>query len=106
LPFNLLLFALENLLFLWFPTRLMPWTPGDFQMIGRHMLLFFGRILCLGLALGSAAVVGVVVYLIAGRSWPPALIAAWFVLAAYAVGMIPLVALAFRKFDVSRDTPP
>ncbi len=106
LPFNFLLFALENLLFLLFPTRLMPWTPGDFQMIGRHMLLFLGRILCLGLALGSAGLVGVLVYLAAGRSWPPALIAAWLVLAAYAIGMIPLVALAFRKFDVSRDTPP
>jgi hypothetical protein len=106
LPFNFLLFALENLLFLWFPTRLMPWTPGDFQMIGRSMLLFLGRMLCLGLALGTAVLVGALAYFIAGQSYLAALIAAWLVLAAYAVGMVPLVALAFRQYDVARDTPP
>jgi Putative ABC exporter len=106
LPFNFLLFALENLLFLWYPTRLNPLTPGDFQMIGRNMLLFLGRFVCLGFALVSATLVGAIVYLVTGRSWLAAVIAAWLVLAAYAAGMVPLVALAFRQYDVARDTPP
>jgi hypothetical protein len=75
-------------------------------MIGRSMLLFLGRMLCLGLALGTAVLVGALAYFIAGQSYLAALIAAWLVLAAYAVGMVPLVALAFRQYDVARDTPP
>jgi hypothetical protein len=106
LPFNFLLFALENLLFLWFPTRMTPWTPGDFQQFGRNILFLLGRMICLGLALGSAAMVGALAYFLTGRSWPAALIAAWLVLAAYAAGMVPLIALAFRQYDVARDTPP
>jgi hypothetical protein len=106
LPFNFLLFALENLMFLWYPTRLMPLTPADFQQMGRNMLFLLGRMMCLGLALVSAAMVGALAYFLTGRSLPAALIVAWLVLAAYAGGMVPLIALAFRQYDVARDTPP
>jgi hypothetical protein len=106
LPFNFLLFALENLLFLWFPTRIAPWTPGDFQQFGRNLLFLLGRFTCLGLALGTAAIAGVLAHLLTGGSLLAGLIASWLVLAAYASGMIPLMALAFRHYDVARDTPP
>ena len=33
-PFDFLLFAMENLFFLLFPTRLAAATPGDFQALG------------------------------------------------------------------------
>src|SRR5262249_30260159 len=33
-PFNFLLFGVENLLFLLFPTRVMATAPGDFQAMG------------------------------------------------------------------------
>jgi hypothetical protein len=39
-------------------------------------------------------------------SLPLALAVAWLVLAAIAGAMVPPLALAFRQFDVARDTPP
>jgi len=53
---NFLVFGVENLLFLWFPTRLVPSTPGDFQLMGRHILLMMAKMLVLMAALMLAAI--------------------------------------------------
>ena len=58
-----LVVALENLLFLLFPVRIMAATPGDFQAVGRNVLLFVGKIVGLGVTLMATAVVAVVVAL-------------------------------------------
>jgi hypothetical protein len=104
-PVNALLFELDNLIFLWFPTRLGPTTPGDIQNIGRVVLLMFAKVILLGVAGGLAALVALLVYLVSGSSWTATLCTAWLVLAATAVALVPLVALAFTQFDVARDTP-
>jgi hypothetical protein len=122
-PFNFLLFALENFLFLRFPTRVMASTPGDFQAVGRNLLFMLAKMAALaGVALG-AVTVGVVawlgtrlllgvlgggyedeeVQLIAGRV---AALAGWFVVSLSGLALLPLVAWAFKAFDVGRDTPP
>jgi hypothetical protein len=106
LPVNFLLFEIVNLLFLWFPTRLVQSTPGDFQMVGRHMLLMFATLLCQALLVGVPALMATAVYFVSGGSWPAALATAWLLLAAITAALIPLIALAFRQFDVARDTPP
>ena len=59
----------------------------------------------LGLGVGAAAVVGLVVYFLAGRRPAAGLAAAWLVLTGSGAALVPLVALAFNAFDVSRDTP-
>jgi hypothetical protein len=105
-PFNFLLIGLDNLLFLLFPSRALTPAPGDFQMMGRLLLTYLGKILGLGLVAGAAVLVAAPVYLLLGRSLAVALTAAWFVLAAFAAGQVPLIVLAFRRFDVARDTPP
>jgi hypothetical protein len=105
-PFNFLLIGLDNLLFLLFPSRAMTPTPGDFQMMGRLLLTYLTKSLGLGLIAAAAALVAVPVYLLLDRNLTAALAAAWFVLAAFAIGQIPLLVLAFRRFDVARDTPP
>lgn len=105
-PYNAILFSIENLLYLLFPTRLTPAAPGDFQNIGRQMLLFIARMAGLGAALAAAALAGLVGYFLGGRSWAGALAAAWLVLALCALALVPLMALAFQRFDVARDTPP
>jgi hypothetical protein len=105
LPVNFLVFALDNLLFLWFPTRHVQATPGDLQALGRQMVLWVVKLLVLQLMAGMAALVGVVAYLAAGRSLVVAAAAGWVVLAGLAAALVPLVALAFRGFDVARDTP-
>jgi hypothetical protein len=105
-PFNALVFEVMNLLFLWFPTRMVHSSAADFQLVGRQMLLMFGLYLILMLLSGVVALVAVLAYFVAGESWPAALAAAWVLLAGLCAALVPLLALAFRQFDVARDTPP
>jgi hypothetical protein len=111
LPFNFLSFGLENLMFLWFPARPAPAAPGDFQMMGRQTLMMAAKLAALAAVLVPAAVVGVTAGALA--AWlldvdpvPPALAAGCLVMAGLAAGVVPLLAQAFRRFDVARDTPP
>jgi hypothetical protein len=105
-PFNALVFEVMNLLFLWFPTRMVHSSAADFQLIGRQMLLMFGLYFILILLALVVWLVGFLVYLLAGQSWPAALAVAWGLLVGLCTALVPLLALAFRQFDVARDTPP
>jgi hypothetical protein len=111
LPFNFLSFGLENLMFLWFPARPAPTAPGDFHMMGRQTLMMVAKFAALLVVIGPAAVVAVTVGAVSAWLFdtdpvPPALAAGCLVMTALAAGVVPLVAQAFRRFDVSRDTPP
>lgn len=105
LPFNFLLFGLDNLLFLWFPSRILAGNPGDFQALGRNVLFLVTKMLALSVAGVLAFLVWALVYHLTGQNFVAALAAAWLTLAAFAVGLVPLVALSFNAFDVSRDIP-
>jgi hypothetical protein len=109
-PFNLLLFGIDNLLFLWYPTPPVAATAGSFQMMGRNMLLMMAKFIFVGLIGGATGLVAVPVYflmdLAQGPSWLASLTVAWLLLTGFAIGLVPLVALAFRRFDVARDMPP
>jgi len=104
-PINFLLFALDNLLFLLFPTRLMAATPGDFQALGRNVLLMAAKAIALFAVGLLAGTVGAVSFAVSGGSWAIGLTAAWPVVALSAAALTPLVAWAFVLFDVGRDTP-
>ncbi len=105
LPFNFLLFGLENLLFLLFPARVLANQPGDFQALGRNVLFGLAKLFSLLLVFGMAAVAAVVVSFVSQK--PELGVAtAWVVLLFSAIMTIPLVTLAFLRFDVGRDTPP
>jgi hypothetical protein len=106
LPFNFLLFALENLLFLLFPTRMTPATPGDLQAMGRTMFSVFVKFLCLGLVAGVIGLLAMLVYFLLGERLAPALACAWLLLVGADAALVPSLVIAFRKFDVSMDTPP
>ena len=111
LPFNFLSIGLENLLFLWFPTRLVPAAPGDFQMMGRQTLILLAKftallVVVLPAALAGAVVYGIVTFVSNANGFLPAVAAGWLVLTVLSSGVVPLVALAYARFDVSRDTPP
>jgi ABC-2 type transport system permease protein len=105
-PINAVMFGLENLLFLLFPTRVLGASPGDIQALGRQVVLAIVKVFALMTLGGLAAAAGLLSYFLAGQSPAAALAAAWLVLAAFAAGLVPLVGLAFRRFDVSHDTPP
>jgi hypothetical protein len=105
LPANLLFLITENLLFLRYPTRIAPSSPGDLQFMGRQMLMMFARVLILlaasGLAVGAAGLA----YLAGVQSLPILAGIAWCVLMAEAVLLIFAVVRAFRSFDPSVDMP-
>jgi hypothetical protein len=90
LPLNLLLFGIENLLFLWYPAR--PATAGDFQMMGRNMLLMAAKFLIVGLIGGITGLVGVLVYYLTeladGPSWLTSLTVAWLMVSGFTIGLV------------------
>jgi hypothetical protein len=105
LPFNFQLFALENLLFLLFPTRLVANNPGDFQAVGRSVLFLFFKMLCVILFVVTAGAVGLVLYFVSQNLFLTGA-GIWIVLVTEAAITVPLTAHAFGRFDVGRDTPP
>ena len=79
-------------------------TPGDFQALGRNVLLVVGKIVGLGITLTAAALVGFTVGYLTD-SVPLGVAASWPVVVLIGAALIPLVSLAFQWFDVGRDTP-
>jgi hypothetical protein len=104
-PFNFLLFGVDNLFFLLFPNRAVAATPGDLQHIGRTMMEFFVKMFVLALGCGAAAALGAAGYWITGGSWAVTLALSWLGLLFCGCLVIPLIAWAYRRFDVSTDTP-
>jgi hypothetical protein len=105
LPFNFVLFALENLLFLLFPSRQVGNTQVDFQSMGRNVLFLMSKLLAMGWVTVVAVAVGLAAWYLTRFTSAVAFLAAWLVVAAYGMALVPPVALAFRAFDVGRDTP-
>lgn len=101
---NLLVFAFENLVFLWYPHRLSNLGAGDFQALARQMLVMFLKFVLLGIGAGLAAGAGGLAYWLSDGSWPATLGAAWCVVTALGLALVPFVADAFRRFDPSVDT--
>jgi len=104
LPANLFYYGVENVLFLWYPTRI---VAGQFDgmAVVRQMLMLLAKGIAVGLAGGVAAAFGAVGYFASGRQVGPALILAWVATSAMALGLLPLVGRAFLDFDISRDVP-
>jgi hypothetical protein len=104
-PASALFIAIDNLLFLWFPTRSTQATVADFASMGRQVLLVLAKLLVGGLAIGLAALAGAGVRYGFGGGPLAAYLAAFVVLAVAAAALVPLLALAFRRYDVADDTP-
>ncbi len=105
LPLDVLLVELENLIFLLFPVRMGNISPGDLQGFGRQMVVFLMKMIALLFLLGIAAAVGALVLWSTDKSFAAAYAATFVVLVVESFGMIPLIVLAFAKFDPSVDTP-
>ncbi len=105
LPTNLMLFGIENTLFLMMPTRTSTFSPGDFQVFGRQLLFMIVKGFVVSLAWGLAVLVGAAVaYLLSGNRIAGGAVA-WVVLMGFSVLTVPCVAWAFRRHDISLDSP-
>ncbi len=102
LPFNLLLYGLENLLFLLFPTPLVPVGRVDFDFLGRTMVEFAVKTALLLGGCGLAGVTGMMVLEATGRSWSAFAVVSWCALALIALLLLPLLSRAYNRFDISR----
>ena len=104
-PFNVTLFALENTLFLLFPTRAPGASPGDLGQMGRQVVFFLLKLLTVMLACGLSAGAGFAAAAMAGGPVPVGIAAALLALTITAVAMVPVTGWAYRSFDPSADTP-
>lgn len=101
-PANFLMVTLENLLFLWYPTRLTS-GPGDFRHFGRNMVLGVSRLVLFFVAMLPATVAGTAAYLLSGENLLVAATIAWIIAMAICLATLGLVAMAFRRFDVAKE---
>jgi hypothetical protein len=106
-PFNLLMFAAENLVFLLAPTRPAGAGPGDFSVLGRQLFTLGIRTAGVAVAAALAAGLAILAYHLtpAPFALPVATGVAFVLLAAEGVAAVPLVAWAFRRFDPSVHMP-
>jgi hypothetical protein len=74
--------------------------------MGRNVLSQFAKMVGMGGAGVVAALAGVLVYFVTGFNMWAAAVAAWLAAAGFAAALVPLMGLAFRAYDVSRDAPP
>ncbi len=106
IPFDLLLLAMSNTLFLIYPVRLAHGTSADFQMVGRTMLFMLLQFLILIPTLGIPAGFAGLAYVLTGFSLPVFAVTAWVLLAAEVPLWLILLASMFERFDPGTETPP
>lgn len=104
-PFNLLLFCTENLVFLLFPSRPAAASPGDLQILGRKFIFLLIKaailMVCCAVAFGFA----ILVWVLSGKSIPAATITLLLLILLECAALVPFIAWAFRRFDPATDTP-
>ena len=106
IPFDLLLLAMSNTLFLIYPVRFSPGTSADFQMVGRMMLFMLLQFLILIPALGIPLGIAGLAYVLSGFNLPVFTVTAWVLLAAELPLWLFLLASMFVRFDPGTETPP
>jgi hypothetical protein len=105
LPVTILMFGIENFLFLLYPTRAGTTNAADFTFMGKKILLIFGKFFGIVVTVGLAALFGLGWYFFVQPSIPIAFMISLVPALVLAGATIPVVAWAFDRFDVSRDTP-
>lgn len=105
LPTNLLLAAIENLYFLWFPYRATGINSFDVQAMGRQLLLMTAKASTVGVAAALSGTAGFLTFRLTGGNLASAVGSAWVVALGCALALVPLVATAFDRFDVAGDRP-
>jgi hypothetical protein len=105
LPFNALLVASDNLIFLLFPARPAAASPGDFQMMGRQAAQLILKAIVVVIGCLIAFAIAIPVHILTGGSLVVLAILAWTILALETAALVPAIAKAFRRFDPSLDMP-
>ena len=105
LPFNGLMLATNNLLFLIYPVRQPAGTTFDFQMFGKTTLFFALQFVLLVPMIGIPGGLAAAAYLLSGYSTIAFAATAWILMVIELVPTVLAVAWAFHRFDVSTQIP-
>ena len=103
--FNLLIYGLENLIFLLFPKRMDNTSSGDFYEFGRAIVVYFLKFFIIGGAVASLIGIGYGGYYLLGKHIAVFIAIAWTLLTVAGLALLPYIAWAYEKFDPSVDTP-
>jgi hypothetical protein len=101
-PFNVLLYGVENLFFLLFPAPLVPVGRADYDFIGRTIVGSATTVTILIAGCLLAASAGYLASALIGMTLPVFVTAAWFFLLLLASMVLPLLSWAFSRFDAGR----
>ena len=100
-PLTLLIYAVENTIFLLFPTKLIPMGRADFEFIGRAIVEFIVKTLVLSAAAVAAVGAGILIFSVFGISGLVPVSASWVTLLSLGLLMILVCQFAFRRFRVA-----
>lgn len=101
LPFTLLLYAVENTMFLMFPAKHVPMGRADFEFLGRSLVEFIVKTVVILLAVSLAIGVGVFTFLTLGSTVVQSGLASWLSLTLIAGVAVVVMQIAFRRFVVA-----
>ena len=101
LPLTLLIYAVENTIFLLFPTKLVPMGRADFEFLGRALVEFIVKVVIIILGVSVAAGVGVFTLFTLKTTWVIPAVATWLTLTLIGGMATVLMQYAFRRFVVA-----
>jgi hypothetical protein len=101
LPFTLLLYAVENTIFLLFPAKPVPMGRADFEFLGRSLIEFILKIVVLLVAVSVALGVGVSAFMTLRTTLLLPSLASWLTLALIGGLAVIVMQYAFRRFVVA-----
>lgn len=101
LPLTLLIYAVENTIFLLFPAKLVPMGRADFEFLGRSLIEFILKMVVILIAVALALGVGVFTIMSLGGTLVLAGLVSWVSLALIAGLAVFVMQVAFRRFVVA-----
>jgi hypothetical protein len=101
LPFTLLLYTVENTIFLLFPAKLVPMGRADFEFLGRSLVEFIVKTVVILIALSLAIGVGVLTLMTLGSTVVLSGLASWLSLTLIAGLAVVVMQYAFKRFVVA-----
>ncbi|MEP5760963.1 MAG: putative ABC exporter domain-containing protein [Litoreibacter sp.] len=101
LPLTFLIYAIENTVYLLFPTKLVAMGRADFEFLGRSIVEFIAKTIFVFAAMAASGAVGLVTFKMMGATLVLPGVASWLTLTL--IGLLALAALqyAFRRFAVA-----
>jgi hypothetical protein len=101
LPLTLLIYAVENTIFLLFPAKLVPMGRADFEFLGRSLIEFIMKTVVILIAVSLAIGVGVFTLMMLGSTLALSGLASWLSLTLIAGLATIVMQYAFRRFVVT-----